>query len=189
MFDLVMNEGEHAGNQRRLASSTPVQQEIASSPQAISTSPRSESSTLWEDKLESRVEQVLHSISEAGFNGLEDFVIQYFTADFHEDSSILTAQSLSRSRYLRELIAAVSSSSRNWSNREAQGLRDEIIRSAELIYTQELQPLAHSTRTRLSTASHIDGNISGLLGDLMTSLNLNDIKPPAKKTVQNEVRP
>jgi len=168
----------------------PVDQTVYPSPHTSSASPKEcDLGNPQDGTLECRVEAVLNSICKSGFNGLEDFVIQYFTADFHEDSSIVPAQSLSRSRHLRELLAAMSSSSQSWSSREAQGFRDEIIRSAELIYTQELQPLAQDVRTKPAASPRIDArnNISEVLRDLMASLDLNGTQPLAKKAVQRKV--
>ena len=145
-----------------------------------------------DEKLETRIERVLESLRRAGFQGFEQFAIQYFTADLDEDSPAFTAQSLSRSRYLRELLAALSRNAQNWSTREAQGFRDEIVRSAEQEYTQELRLLTeHMKRDTVPSPALQDSGIgiSPRLENLMANLDIQGGVKQRKKQVQEEVRP
>ena len=144
-----------------------------------------------EDVLEARIERVLESIRRAGFPSLEQFAIAYFTADLDADSPAYTAQSLSRSRHLRELLAALSCNARHWSTREAQGFRDEIVRSAEQEYTQELQLLTEHMRRETTQAPTPSGEASPgkalRLEHLTAHLVLQGGLKHRKKEVQEEV--
>ena len=148
--------------------------------------------------IEPRIDGVLNSIHKFGFKGLEDFVIQYFTADLDENSSTLTAQSLSRSRHLRELLAALSASAQRWSSREAQGFKDEITRSAEAIYMEQVYALARNcapSSASAFTSAEADFNgstgsnptLGALLNNSRAQMNLKSPVRHGKKTVQSEV--
>ena len=148
--------------------------------------------------IEPRIDGVLNSIHKFGFKGLEDFVIQYFTADLDENSSTLTAQSLSRSRHLRELLAALSASAQTWSSREAQGFKDEITRSAEAIYMEQVHALARnctpssasaftSAETDFSGSAGSSPTLGSLLSNSRAQMALENPVRHGKKTVQSEV--
>ena len=150
------------------------------------------------DAIEPRIDGVLNSIHKFGFKGLEDFVIQYFTANLQDNSSTLTAQSLSRSRHLRELLAALSASAQTWNSREAQGFKDEITRSAETIYMEQVHALARNcTPSSASAFTSAESDFNGgagsnptlgaLLNNSRAQMNLESPVRHGKKTVQSEV--
>ncbi|MCJ1314479.1 hypothetical protein MMC25_008161 [Agyrium rufum] len=141
-------------------------------------------------RLESRIESVLDSIHSAGFDSLESFVAEYFTADLDEDSSTKVEQSLSRSRHLRGLLSILRMSSESWSARESQGFNDEIIRSAEVIYTKEVQCLTQNLRnSNVAPTSLPEGekSKSRLLEEFVASLDFNGQLSQSKRKTQEEV--
>jgi len=87
--------------------------------------------------LASRFEHVICAIESAGFESIDDMSLQYYTASFREETVLYWAQSRSRARSLPHFLAAVHASSRNWSNREAQGYNQQITRAAESLYLDE----------------------------------------------------
>ncbi|KAH0541629.1 hypothetical protein FGG08_003919 [Glutinoglossum americanum] len=91
--------------------------------------------------LEDRFERILDVVEKAGFSSIDSMVAEYYTAKFREDTAPHSSQSLSRSRHLRRLLASLHDSIKSWSSREARGYREEIVRSAESIYVEELQQL------------------------------------------------
>jgi len=87
--------------------------------------------------LESRFKHVICAIESAGFESIDDMLLQYYTASFHEENVLYWAQSRSRSRSLPHLIASLQASSKTWSNREVQGYNQQITRAAEELFLDE----------------------------------------------------
>lgn len=94
--------------------------------------------------LESRFERILDSIEEAGFDSIESMAAEYYAATFKGDTTPHWAQSLSKTRNLQRFLAALHTSTKDWTSEEARGYREQIFRSAESTYVEELQRLKHS---------------------------------------------
>lgn len=110
--------------------------------------------------LEDRFGRILDIVEEAGFDSFDSMAAQYYTAKFRENTTPHCAQSLSRSRHLRRLLASLHDSTKDWSSRETQGYREEIIRSAESIYVEELRRFKQSNvrEKSLSTQGAVGGS-------------------------------
>lgn len=87
--------------------------------------------------LESRFEQVIRAVEDAGFESIDDMSTQYYTGNFREDSISFEAQSRSRRRSLHTFLQALHSSAGHWSSREVQGYRHQLIGAAENLYIDE----------------------------------------------------
>ena len=87
--------------------------------------------------LEQRLAMVLDCVKSAGFDDVEQMLSQYYTSDLSKVPPLANAQRLSRKRRLPSLIANVSEDMNNWTQWEAQGCKEEMIRSAEQIFLGE----------------------------------------------------
>ncbi|MCJ1252139.1 hypothetical protein MMC30_009377, partial [Trapelia coarctata] len=118
--------------------------EILHAPSSANLSPIARSTTTWPStqSLESRFEGILDAVEEAGFDSIESMAVEYYSANFKPDAMPHWAQSHSRSRSLRRLLAALYDSARDWSREDARGYREEILRSAEGIYCEEVLRLS-----------------------------------------------
>lgn len=90
------------------------------------------------EDLEARFESVIKAVEEAGFESIDDMSAQYYTATFKEDTVSHCAQWRSRSRSLHAFLASLHASTNNWSDREAQGYKQQIAEAAESLYVSEL---------------------------------------------------
>ena len=105
---------------------------------AQSALPETPDSTPDAEDLEARFERVIKAVQEAGFEGIDDMSAQYYTATFKEDTVSHWAQSRSRSRSLHAFLASLHASTDNWSDREIQGYRQQIMEAAESFSVSEL---------------------------------------------------
>ena len=106
--------------------------------------------------LESRFEHILDAVEEAGFDSIESMAVEYYSASFQPDAMPHWAQSHSRSRSLRRFLAALYDSARGWSREDARGYREEILRSAEGIYCEEVLRLPRD-KTAAAPATGLEG--------------------------------
>ena len=90
------------------------------------------------EDLEARFEKLIKAVQEAGFESIDDMSAQYYTATFKEDTVSYWAQSRSRSRFLHAFLASLHASTNNWSDREIQGYRQQIMKAAESFHISEL---------------------------------------------------
>ena len=90
------------------------------------------------EDLETRFENLIRAVQEAGFESIDDMSAQYYTATFREDTVSYWAQSRSRSRFLHAFLASLHASTNNWSDREIQGYRQQILEAAESFHVDEL---------------------------------------------------
>ena len=90
------------------------------------------------ENLETRFENLIKAVHEAGFESIDDMSAQYYTATFEEDTVSYWAQSRSRSRFLHAFLASLHASIDNWSDREIQGYRQQILEAAESFHVSEL---------------------------------------------------
>ncbi|MCJ1403420.1 hypothetical protein MMC11_006643 [Xylographa trunciseda] len=81
--------------------------------------------------LETRFEHILDAVNEAGFDSIDNM----------PHTTLHLAQATSRSRNLRRVLATLRESAVHWTSAEAQGYREEIVRSAETIYVEEVRDL------------------------------------------------
>ncbi|KAG6993752.1 hypothetical protein G7Y79_00051g086720 [Physcia stellaris] len=87
--------------------------------------------------LERRLAMVLECVKSAGFDDVEQMLSQYYTSDLSKVPPLANAQRLSRKRRLPNLLANVAEDMNNWTKWEAQGCKEEMIRSAEQIFLGE----------------------------------------------------
>lgn len=87
--------------------------------------------------LDERLEYVLASAQQAGFETLDMLLSKYYTADLRNSPAISNAQRLSRKRHLPQVLANLRKSSANWTDWELSGYKDEILQSAETILLEE----------------------------------------------------
>lgn len=105
---------------------------------ALSAPPGTHSPKLQEENLETRFESVIRAVEKAGFESIDDMSTQYYTAIFKEDSVPYWAQARSRSRSLPTFLASLHESTKDWTDRDAQGYRQQIMHSAESVHLNEL---------------------------------------------------
>ena len=123
-------------NQDQVNSNSSSQSDNGSS-SALSGLPETPASVPDTGDLEARFENVIKAVEEAGFEGIDDMSTQYYTANFKEDTVSRWAQSRSRSRSLHVFLASLHESTKNWSDREVQGYRQQIAEAAESLYVSE----------------------------------------------------
>lgn len=96
-------------------------------------------------------ERILDVIDEAGFDSVDAMASKYYGTRFKEGTMPHLAQSRSKSRHLRRFLSSLQTSSKGWSSQDAQGYHEEIMRSAESIYVDELLRLKQSETCDLHT--------------------------------------
>lgn len=92
---------------------------------------------LKDTSLEQRLAMVLECVKSAGFDDVEQMLSQYYTSDLSKVPPLANAQRLSRKRRLPNLLANVAEDMNKWTKWEAQGCKEEMIRSAEQIFLGE----------------------------------------------------
>jgi hypothetical protein len=100
------------------------------------------------ESIEARLERVLNTVEDTGFDGIDSMTSTYYTSEFSDDSIIHPMQSASRTRHLRVLLAALQASYKSWSERARGAYTEQIIRAAEAICSDELQALYGSKSQR-----------------------------------------
>ena len=89
-------------------------------------------------KLSSRIASAMIVICDLGFSGIEDLTAQFYTADLHDRPALADAQRVSRRRGLTGILTKLREHAKDdWTDWEAQGYREEIIRAAEDILSDE----------------------------------------------------
>ena len=107
--------------------------------------------------LEARFETVIKAVEAAGFESIDDLSTQYYTANFKEDTVSHWAQSRSRARSLHAFLASLHASTNNWSDREVQGYRQQIMEAAESLYVSELSCARKDIMQNRDTRSQTQG--------------------------------
>lgn len=88
--------------------------------------------------LATQIEKAIESIRELGFDSVDEFATQYYTADLQRRPALQHRRQRSRRRGLVDLLRAIEEDSRNkWTEWEVQCYRDEILRSAEEVLDEE----------------------------------------------------
>ncbi|OTA93883.1 hypothetical protein M434DRAFT_395258 [Hypoxylon sp. CO27-5] len=108
---------------------------------SISTPPSDISQHSCSEDEVSRFERVLEAIDEAGFDSVDSMTAAYYSSIFPYGSPVHSAQTLSKKRHLKRLLAALHESAKNWDAQELQNFREGIMRSAEDILIDEIQSL------------------------------------------------
>lgn len=107
-----------------------------------STTPTMEGLSITKDEasaaLSSRITTAIKAIRALGFSGIEDLTAQFYTANLQDRPALADAQRISRRRGLTRILAKLREHVQdNWSEWEAQGYREEIVRAAEDILGDE----------------------------------------------------
>lgn len=74
-----------------------------------------------------RLTHLLDLIDAHGFESLDALAITYYTTSFPAGHPLRTAQSLSRRRYLRQLLGAIQESAKEWGEDEVRGWREGVL--------------------------------------------------------------
>jgi hypothetical protein len=114
-------------------------------------------------ELNARLSSVLASVKSHGFSSLEDAMVHFLTADLTERPSLAFSQRLSRRRGLAWMLLKVREAASDWSEPEAQGWRDGVSQSAEIIFMDEY-------RRYLATSGGFGSHVEKLhaSGELLT---------------------
>ncbi|KAI1415825.1 hypothetical protein F5Y13DRAFT_186681 [Hypoxylon sp. FL1857] len=124
-----------------MANANPSTSYFFQPPGSISTPPSDTSQHYCNEDEAARFERVLEAIDEAGFDSVDSMMAAYYTSVFPYGSPAHSAQSLSKKRHLRRLLAALHESAKGWDAQELQNFREGIMRSAEDILIDEIQSL------------------------------------------------
>ncbi|KAJ5209426.1 hypothetical protein N7449_003805 [Penicillium cf. viridicatum] len=87
--------------------------------------------------LQERVEFLLECANRVGFTKFDTAISHYYTAEFSQSSIAFNAQRVSRKRHLPEVLALIREKANSWSQWEAQGYRDETLKSSEQFLLEE----------------------------------------------------
>jgi len=96
--------------------------------------------------LENRFEYLRLCLSSAGFSTFDSMASQYYTANFSHESIVSSEQRTSRQRQLPLLLVELRQHVKAWTQWEAHGYYDEIIKSAESIVRSERRGSAVAQR-------------------------------------------
>lgn len=107
--------------------------------------------------LSSRIESAMEAIRALGFDSIDELAVQYYTADLQDRPVLAHIQRLSRRRGLTRVLASVREQVRDgWTDWEAQGYQEEIVRTAEEVLNDEFSEFskvyASSSRPERTTA-------------------------------------
>ncbi|ODH26810.1 hypothetical protein ACO22_04407 [Paracoccidioides brasiliensis] len=87
---------------------------------------------------EHRLEKILSTIEEAGYESLDAAAAEYYTAEFPKDTLLASEQFHSRTRRLSRFLHQVHQGSKTWSEKESTGYRDAVLRAIEDIFRDEV---------------------------------------------------
>ncbi|KAI0192133.1 hypothetical protein F4808DRAFT_379158 [Astrocystis sublimbata] len=140
-------------------SSSPPASDVRSNTERLSTNAT----------LDERLEYVLDSVERAGFENLDALISKYYTAELRNSPAISNTRRLSRKRHLPRILADLRESAPTWTDWEAQGYKDEILRSAESIMLEESNtylsiagfPVATSTSSLRSDTTKVSSRMNG----------------------------
>lgn len=90
------------------------------------------------EKVDRNMRYVLDAVSQAGFESFDAAVTHYYTEPIECDPAVNAVQKMSRNRHLPCVLRALRSSTQAWPLWQVNGYKDEIIRSAEGILSDEL---------------------------------------------------
>ena len=106
-----------------------------------------------------RIASAMKSIRAHGFSGIEELTAQFYTADLQDQPGLADAQRISRRRGLTRILAKLRENAKeDWSDWEAQGYREEIVRAAEDILGEECRRYVEVDEDNNSKAN--DRNLS-----------------------------
>jgi hypothetical protein len=87
--------------------------------------------------VEERFEYALRCAQSVGFDSFDAMALQYYTQNFDPASPLALEQRLSRNRRLPELLSELRKQSTTWGVWQYRGYQDEILKTAEQIFTSE----------------------------------------------------
>lgn len=99
---------------------------------------------------ETRLGSVLNAAKLQGYENLDAVFSAYYTESFEVGTPIQIAQKMSRNRNLPSVLQNLRESVREWNPREANGYRDEIVRSAESVLVDEFDRAISKTEATTS---------------------------------------
>jgi hypothetical protein len=129
-----------------------------------------------------RLERVLEAIDEAGFDSVDSMVAAYYTSTIPPRSPIHSAQTLSKQRHLKRLLASLHESAKSWNAQELQSFREGIMRSAEDILIDEMQALDLNSIKEVRS-----GEVFGKLESLFASKESQEVTKENKRVFKVRV--
>ncbi|KAI1143232.1 hypothetical protein F5Y05DRAFT_420945 [Hypoxylon sp. FL0543] len=141
LYVVVPSSNSSSSSAAMLANANPSTSYIYQPTGSICTPPSETSQQSCSEDEVSRFERVLEAIDEAGFDSIDSMAAAYYAAVFPHGSPVHSAQSLSKKRHLRRLLAGLHESAKSWDAQELQNFREGIMRSAEDILIDEIQSL------------------------------------------------
>lgn len=96
--------------------------------------------------------EIIAKVQQAGFSNFDSAVLAYYTEQFEKGTPIHNTQKMSRSRGLPSVLKTLRDSANNWSQWEARGYKDEVIRSAETIFKGELDQASQCFNSHCDSA-------------------------------------
>jgi hypothetical protein len=148
---------------------------------ALSAPPDTPNPNLQGEDLETRFESVLRAVEKAGFESVDDMLTQYYTAIFKEDSVPYWTQMRSRSRSLPAFLASLQESTKYWTDRDAQGYRQQIMHSAENVHLSELSSATDKAVQDEERRKRINEKASTTYGILWKAIAELDKSPDIKR--------
>jgi hypothetical protein len=124
-------------------------------------------------KLSSRIASAMKAIRALGFSGIEELTAQFYTADLQDRPALADAQRISRRRGLTRILANLREDAQdNWTEWEAQGYREEILRAAEDILGDECRRFSEEEDARgKSSKRGRNNNITDLKQDFQDEVS------------------
>jgi hypothetical protein len=115
----------------------------------------------------------MKAIRALGFSGIEELTAQFYTADLQDRPALADAQRISRRRGLTRILANLREDAQdNWTEWEAQGYREEILRAAEDILGDECRRFSEEEDARgRSSKRGRNNNITDLKQDFQDEVS------------------
>jgi len=92
--------------------------------------------------MEDRIAYLLKCANDVGFDSFDAAVTAYYTTSLSESSISRKSQKISRNRRLPGVLVDLRASAKTWTRWEARGYEEEVVRSAESVFIQELDQFA-----------------------------------------------
>ncbi len=131
-------------------------------------------------KLDERFKVILECINSIGFDNFDALVSAYYSEQFSESSPLSHEQRISRKRRLPKVVAEVLQAAANWSDREREGLQEEVLKQTESVLVAEGNKARDLLVTSFGPLNHAQ-NGSDTTSTVQVLLD-------AKKTIESEVR-
>lgn len=145
--------------------------------------------------LDDRFDFILECVRIVGFSSFDSMVSAYYTVEFSDTSIVSNIQKVSRNRRLPGILAELREKTKTWTPWEAQGYRDEILKSAEDMFVSECYKFADDKEAIGAIPDLCNKGVGSGQTDATgtppngesCSKSITQAIPSAKKMFQNEV--